>query len=123
MSHPTLSPKTYVVVYASLLGLTLTTVLLSGLEVGAWEVPIALGIAACKPVRVALFFMPLLHSPKLVWLIAACGVLFLGIMLFGTLGDYATRRWMLPRPSYGPTVPLEPVSAEEGDRSERTGPR
>jgi cytochrome c oxidase subunit 4 len=98
MSHPTVSPRTYLAVYVGLLGLTLSTVLLSGAELGGWEVPIALGIAACKTTLVALFFMHLLHSPRLVWLVAGAGVLFLGVMLALTWADYWTRGWMPPGP-------------------------
>src|SRR5262245_53007805 len=98
MSHPTVSPKIYFAVYAALLVLTLSTVLLSQQELGAWEIPIALGIATGKTALVALFFMHMLHSPKLVWLIAAAGVVFLGIMLFGTLGDYWSRGGPVPWP-------------------------
>jgi cytochrome c oxidase subunit 4 len=98
MSHPTVSPKLYLAVYAALLGLTGTTVWLSLQELGAWEIPIALGIAASKTILVALFFMHLLHSPRLVWLIVAGGVVFLGIMMLGTLADYLTRDWLYPWP-------------------------
>jgi cytochrome c oxidase subunit 4 len=93
-----MSPKLYLAVYAALLLLTGTTVLLSMQELGAWEIPVALGIATGKTVLVVLFFMHMMHSPKLVWLIAAAGVVFLGIMMLGTLADYATRSWLPPWP-------------------------
>jgi cytochrome c oxidase subunit 4 len=96
MSHPTVTPRTYAVIFAALLGLTLTTVLLANPEVhlGAWEVPVALGIATCKTVLVALFFMHLLHSPRLTWLVVGGGILLLGILLTLTLSDYKTRGWL-----------------------------
>ena len=94
MSHPTVKPQTYFLVFGALLALTLTTVLLSMAPLGMWEVPVALGIAACKTILVALFFMHLLQSSRLTWLVVASGVLFLAIMLSLTLADYWTRSWL-----------------------------
>jgi cytochrome c oxidase subunit 4 len=92
MSHPAVPPRTYFFVYAALVCLTATTYLTATqLHPGGWEVPIALGIAACKTVLVALFFMHLLNAGKLTWLILGAGVLFLAIMLTLTLADYWTR--------------------------------
>jgi cytochrome c oxidase subunit 4 len=96
MSHPTVQPRTYLIIYALLILLTLTTVgLATRAHLGQLEIPVALGIAACKTVLVGLFFMHLMHSSKLVWLILAAGVLFLAIMISLTMADYATRG-MLP---------------------------
>src|SRR4051794_1049279 len=111
--HPPSSPMPYFVVFAALLTLTLTTYLLSGAQLGAWEVPAALGIATAKTVLVALFFMHLLHFSRLTWLVVASGIVCLGILLSLTLSDYWTRGWMreagAPTP-HGPTVgPQEPV--------------
>ena len=92
MSHPAVSPRTYFFVYGALVCLTVSTYwIATQLHLGGWEIPVALGIAACKTVLVALFFMHLLNSGKLTWLILAAGVLFLGIMLTMTLADYWTR--------------------------------
>ncbi len=92
MSHPAVLPRTYFFVYVALVCLTLTTYLTATqLHLGGWEVPVALGIAACKTVLVALFFMHLLNAGKLTWLILGAGVLFLAIMITLTLGDYWTR--------------------------------
>jgi cytochrome c oxidase subunit 4 len=98
MAHPNLTPRTYFIIYLMLLLLTLTTVLIAErAHLGKWEVPVALGIAVTKTILVALFFMHLLQSNWLVWLICATGVLFLGIMLAITWSDYVTRDW-LPLP-------------------------
>src|SRR4051812_12059337 len=94
MAHPTLTPKTYVVIYAALIGLTLLTVFLAtSAHLGAWEIPAALGIATVKTVLVGLFFMHLIYSGRLTWLVIAAGVLFLAVMLSLTLADYWTRGW------------------------------
>jgi cytochrome c oxidase subunit 4 len=92
MSHSPVPPRTYFLVYGALLGLTVTTYLIATqLHLGGWEVPVALGIAVCKTMLVALFFMHLMNSGKLIWLILGAGMLFLAIMILLTLADYWTR--------------------------------
>jgi cytochrome c oxidase subunit 4 len=99
MAHPTVKPRTYVLVYVALVGFTVLTYLsATQAHIGGWEVPIALGIAATKTILVGLFFMHLLYTNRLVWLILSAGVLFLAIMLSLTLADYETRDWF-PQPS------------------------
>jgi cytochrome c oxidase subunit 4 len=88
------TPRLYILVYAALLLLTLSTVLLARAPTGHWDVPIALGIATGKTVLVGLFFMHLLHSSRLTWLIVGGGVLFLAILVTLTLADYWTRAWL-----------------------------
>jgi cytochrome c oxidase subunit 4 len=100
MAHQPSNPRTYVVIYAALLLLTMTTVLIANnqatLRLERFEIPIALGIAGTKTLLVALFFMHLLHSSKLTWLAMAVGLLFLLALIVLTLSDYWTRGWMRP---------------------------
>jgi cytochrome c oxidase subunit 4 len=78
-----------------LLLLTATTALIAiNLHLGRWEIPVALGIAGAKTLLVGLFFMHLLYSNRLTWLVVAAGVLFFVIMLSLTLADYWTRHWV-----------------------------
>ncbi len=92
MAHKPISPVLYGLVYVALVGFTALTVALSAYaHLGRMEVVVALGIATVKTVLVGLFFMHLIHSGKLTWLILAAGVLFLGIMLALTMSDYLTR--------------------------------
>ena len=60
----------------------------------AWHTPVALAIAAAKATLVVLFFMHLLYSPKLNWLVAFGSLLWLLIMLTLTFADYLTRSWL-----------------------------
>jgi cytochrome c oxidase subunit 4 len=84
-------------VYGALLVLTLSTYwIATHASMGTWEIPVALGIAAVKTMLVGLFFMHLLYTNRLTWLVIAAGLLFLAIMLSLTLADYWTRGWMLP---------------------------
>lgn len=92
MAHKPVSPAVYGVVYAALVGLTGLTVALSAYaHLGRAEVIAALGIATVKTVLVGLFFMHLIHSGKLTWLVIAAAVLFLAILILGTMHDYLTR--------------------------------
>ena len=47
----------------------------------------------CKAGFVILFFMHLLHSRPLTWLVLGAGLFWLGILLALTLSDYVTRHW------------------------------
>jgi cytochrome c oxidase subunit 4 len=94
MSHPIVKPPTYLAIYAILIVLTGTTVFMSRQQLGFWEVPVALGIATVKTVLVGLFFMHMLHSNRLTWLVVGAGAFFLAILLSLTLADYWTRDWM-----------------------------
>ncbi len=89
------SPLTYAAVFGGLLLLTLLTVLVSYSNLGVWTVPAALTIAVTKATLVVLFFMHLLHSSKLTWIILAAGLFWLGIMLALTLSDYLSRSWLI----------------------------
>lgn len=93
MSTHILSPRVYLVVFALLIALTLLTVGLSFVELRAFHAPVGLLIAACKGLLVACFFMHVLHSGRLIWMVAGTGLFWLGIMLGLTLTDYLTRAW------------------------------
>ena len=83
--------RVYVTVFAVLIALTALTVGASQLELGVWHTPVGLAIAACKASLVFLFFMHLLHSPRLTWLILAGALFFMGILFALTLSDYLAR--------------------------------
>jgi cytochrome c oxidase subunit 4 len=83
----------YGIVFVVLIALTGLTLLLGGLELGAWHAPIGLAIASTKATLIGLFFMHLLHSSRLTWLVAAITLLFLAILILTTLTDYLTRAW------------------------------
>ena len=88
------SVGTYVLVFLGLIGLTIATTAVAFVDLGAFSVVAALGIATCKMLLVALFFMHVRHSTKLTRLILVGGLLWLAIMLLLTLGDVFTRGWV-----------------------------
>jgi cytochrome c oxidase subunit IV len=87
-------PPTYYAVYAALIALTLLTVGVSFFDLGAYNLAVGLGIGAIKATLVALFFMHLLHSTRLTWVVIGASLFWLGILMVLTLSDYLTRRWL-----------------------------
>ena len=63
------------------------------LTVLGFSVVAALGIACCKMLLVALFFMHVRHSSQLTKLVLAGAFLWLGILILFTLADFHTRGW------------------------------
>ena len=95
MSEAIAKPKTFVIIWAVLICLTVLTATVSEIELGGWNAPVALAIAGTKALLVALFFMHLRYERSkivIVWTIA--GLFWLGILLLLSLTDYATRGFM-----------------------------
>lgn len=86
--------KLYLAVFFGLVILTWVTTFVSTIDLGRWNVFVALAIAMSKASLVALFFMHIKYSTRLTKMIAACGVFWLCIMLFITMSDLWTRGWM-----------------------------
>ena len=91
MSQHVDSVKTYSLVFAGLIAATIATTAVAFVDLGAFSVVVALAIAVCKMLLVALFFMHVRHSDKLTRLVLVGGLLWLGILIFLTLSDFVTR--------------------------------
>jgi cytochrome c oxidase subunit 4 len=85
------SVKTYVLVFVGLIILTVVTTAVAFVDLGPFSVVAALGIACCKMLLVALFFMHLRHSTRLTRLVVGGGLIWLAILLVFTLSDFVTR--------------------------------
>lgn len=94
MESEIISPRTYLLVFSVLLLLTGATIGLAFLPLGILGTPVALGIAVTKALLIATFFMHLRYAVGTTRLAAAAGVLWLGILLAGTLDDILTRAWL-----------------------------
>jgi cytochrome c oxidase subunit IV len=95
MHETTSSLTTYIVVYLALVLLTLLTCSVSFLhETPAWHTIVGMGIATLKAALVALFFMHLLYSGRVTWLVVLAALLWFAILLGLTLSDYLTRQWL-----------------------------
>jgi len=92
MAERGIAPKTYVIVCALLVLLTVLTVGVSFAPLpGIWHRAIGLVIAACKASLVVLFFMHVLISPRLTWIVIAVACFWLGLLFVLSLNDYFTR--------------------------------
>ena len=102
-AHPT--PRSYFIVFATLMGLLVLTVVAAfvpldrvfgdGARAEVWirrvTVAVALTIAVAKGVLIILYFMHVRYAPRVTWAFAGAAFVWLGIMLVLTLSDYMTR--------------------------------
>ena len=88
------SVGTYAVILVLLLIATVATALVATVDLGPFNIVVALGIACCKMLLVALFFMHVRYSSRLTKLVLVGGLMWLGILLLLTLTDFATRGWL-----------------------------
>ena len=95
MSEHIVSPKIYLLIFAVLMILTITTVYAATVDLNAYfhslNIIVALVIATCKAILVILFFMHAYYSSKRTKLIVFAGFFWLAIMLSLTLSDYPSR--------------------------------
>ncbi len=83
--------STYLKVFAALLTLTAVTVGVSYVNVGAWNIAIALLVATIKATLVAAIFMHLWYDRRFNALVLGSTVFFLVVLLAFTMADTATR--------------------------------
>ena len=90
---PSIVIRGYSIVLAALIVLTIITVWISFLPLSAgWHLALGLSIGVIKASLVAVFFMHLLRSPKLIWAIVAVALFWLIVVLMPlTFSDYLTR--------------------------------
>ena len=81
----------YLLVFLALAAGTILTVIASRADLGIWNTPIALGIAGIKAALVILFFMHVIHSTRLTWVVILASVLWLAVLFVLTFADYLTR--------------------------------
>ncbi|MEW6319530.1 MAG: cytochrome C oxidase subunit IV family protein [Acidobacteriota bacterium] len=98
MSH--IAPKSlYVGIFAALMVLTVVTVAVAYLDLGAFNKVVALGIATFKASLVVLYFMHVKYSSRLTKLVVVSSLFFLAILLALTMVDYASRGFTPMPPS------------------------
>ena len=85
----------YFVVFAALAAGTLLTWYASTINFGWANTPIALIIATTKATLVILFFMHVIHSTRLTWIVILASFLWLGVLFVLTFADYLSRAWSL----------------------------
>jgi cytochrome c oxidase subunit 4 len=93
MKEHIIAEKTYVAVFIALLILTLGTYEAAKLNLGHWNAPVGIAIAAVKAMLVVLYFMHVRYSSWLIRIVIAAGLLWFGILMGLTMNDYVTRAW------------------------------
>ena len=81
----------YWLVFAGLIALTLATVAAAQIDMGPLHLPIGLGIAGIKAGLVLLFFMHLIRSPRLTWIVAIGCLMWLALLIGLTMTDVMSR--------------------------------
>jgi len=92
--HVVVPFRIYVVIFITLLLLTLVTVDVAFFNFGMMNIYIALAVATTKATLVILFFMHVRYQPSLMAVFAAAGFVWLLILLTFTLSDFVTRGWL-----------------------------
>ena len=91
MSSPIPPPKLYFKVFAALFVLLIATVAVALVNLGPFNIIMALTIATVKALLIILYFMHVRHSTRLTWVFVGAGFFWLGILLVLTMSDYLTR--------------------------------
>ncbi len=94
-THHVTNLPVYFAVFAALMVFTLLTVAVSRVSLGSLNTPIALGIAVIKATLVILYFMHVIHSTRLTWVVIIASVLWLSMLFVLTFADYLTRSWLI----------------------------
>jgi cytochrome c oxidase subunit 4 len=91
MAQHVIPQRVYILVFVTLLLLTLVTVDVAFYDAGWLNLYIALTIATCKALLVVLFFMHVRYSSRLTWVFVGAGFFWLAILLVLTMSDYFSR--------------------------------
>ena len=95
MSEHIVSVRVYVTIFLVLLVGTALTVMAAFYDF-PWRLNtiVAMTIATTKATFVVLYFMHVRYSSRLVWVIVASALFWIGILFALTLSDYWTRGWI-----------------------------
>lgn len=85
----------YFIVFFVLMGLTVLTVAVSRVNLGEMNTVVAMAIAVVKALVVILWFMHVIHSPRMTWIVVISSFLWLAVMFVLFFADYLTRGWSI----------------------------
>jgi cytochrome c oxidase subunit 4 len=92
--HHVTPVKTYVLVWLALVVATISTYLVAEyVDIGRWNILVALLIAAGKMSLVIYFFMHVRFNDPLTKLFVITGFIWLVILIIMTMTDYVSRGW------------------------------
>jgi cytochrome c oxidase subunit 4 len=94
MSENVVNPRIYIWTCIALLALLALTWSIAYVNLGPFNLILALGVSITKAIVIALFFMHIKGSSRILHLAAVAGVMWLLILISLTLSDYSTRGWV-----------------------------
>ena len=95
MSEHIVPVRVYMMIFLALLVGTALTVAAAFIDFPwRFNTVVALTIATAKATLVVLYFMHVRYSARLIWVILASALFWMGIMFALTLSDYFTRNWL-----------------------------
>ena len=92
--HHIVPKSVYYLVFLTLIVMTWVTAFVSTVDLGRFNVFVALSIAIFKASLVILFFMHVKYGTRLTKMIVLAGVYWLILLLFIVMMDLWTRNWM-----------------------------
>jgi cytochrome c oxidase subunit 4 len=93
-AHHIVPKRVYFAVFITLIVMTWVTAFVSTVDLGRWNIFVALAIAIFKASLVVLFFMHVWYSTRLTKMIVMSSIFWLVLLLFITMVDIWTRGWM-----------------------------
>jgi cytochrome c oxidase subunit 4 len=93
VSEHIISPRIYLGIILTLMLFTGITVWAAYVDLGAFNIILALAIATFKATLVILYFMHVRYSPRRTQLVIIAGIFWLALLLAMTMADYLTRSW------------------------------
>jgi cytochrome c oxidase subunit 4 len=84
----------YLAVFGALIVGTILTVVVAKFDLGPLNNVVMLAVAITKALLVVLYFMHVLWSTRLTWVVAASGFFWLLILFSLTMADYMSRGWI-----------------------------
>jgi len=94
MSQHIIPLRVNFLILAALLALLALTVGAAYVDLGRWNLPLAMAIAATKAALILLYFMHVRFGSRLTSVFAGAALLWLTILLVLTLNDYLSRGWL-----------------------------
>jgi cytochrome c oxidase subunit 4 len=97
MTHHISPVRDYVLVWAALIILTFTTTFFGYMDLGSFNIVVAITIAVFKMSMVVWIFMGVRYTTKLTKLYVVAGFFWFFILIVMTVQDYLTRAWGTPQ--------------------------
>lgn len=91
MTEHTVSRNRYLFIFAALMVLLVLTISMAYVDLGPFNIIVAIVIAIIKATLVILYFMHVRYSSRVTWVFVSAGFFWLIIMFTLTMSDIVTR--------------------------------